>query len=276
MFTRKKVLTAVSDVLKCICMFIFAFPFYWMVITAFKSSLESQMMPPTMWPQNWTLEAYERIAQTGVNMGSFAWNSVFVTASTIILQLVLMIPAAYGFAKREFPLKGLLFGIVMIAFMLPGQLTYIPVFLMMSDWGMLNSYWPQIIPHGANAFGIFMLRQAFKQIPDEIIESARMDNAGEWKIMWQIMMPMCTPTMVTIALFSFIGTWNSYFWPLVMTLNDKYRPLTIMIERLKDMDSGIDYNLIMAANCVLVLPIVIVFIFASKKIIQSFAYRGVK
>ena len=276
MFTRKKVLTAVSDVLKCICMFIFAFPFYWMVITAFKSSLESQMMPPTMWPQNWTFEAYERIAATGVDMSSFAFNSVFVTASTIILQLVLMIPAAYGFAKREFPLKGVLFGIVMIAFMLPGQLTYIPVFLMMSDWGMLNTYWPQIIPHGANAFGIFMLRQAFKQIPDEIIESARMDNAGEWKIMWQIMMPMCTPTMVTIALFSFIGTWNSYFWPLVMTMDDKYRPLTIMIERLKDMDSGIDYNLIMAANCVLVLPIVIVFIFASKKIIQSFAYRGVK
>lgn len=276
MFTRKRVLTAVSDVLKCICMFIFAFPFYWMVITAFKSSLESQMMPPTMWPQHWTLEAYERIAATGVNMGSFAWNSVFVTGCTIILQLVLMIPAAYGFAKREFPLKGLLFGIVMIAFMLPGQLTYIPVFLMMSDWGMLNTYWPQIIPHGANAFGIFMLRQAFKQIPDEIIESARMDNAGEWKIMWQIMMPMCTPTMVTIALFSFIGTWNSYFWPLVMTMNDKYRPLPIMIERLKDLDSGIDYNLIMAANCVLVLPIVIVFIFASRKIIQSFAYRGVK
>ncbi len=276
MFTRKRVLTAVSDVLKCICMFIFAFPFYWMVITAFKSSLESQMMPPTMWPQNWTFEAYERIAATGVNMGSFAWNSVFVTGSTIILQLVLMIPAAYGFAKREFPLKGLLFGIVMVAFMLPGQLTYIPVFLMMSDWGMLNTYWPQIIPHGANAFGIFMLRQAFKQIPDEIIESARMDNAGEWKIMWQIMMPMCTPTMVTIALFSFIGTWNSYFWPLVMTMNDKYRPLPIMIERLKDLDSGIDYNLIMAANCVLVLPIVIVFIFASRKIIQSFAYRGVK
>ena len=103
-----------------------------------------------------------------------------------------------------------------------------------------------------------------------------MDNAGEWKIMWQIMMPMCTPTMVTIALFSFIDTWNSYFWPLVMTMNDKYRPLPIMIERLKDLDSGIDYNLIMAANCVLVLPIVIVFIFASKKIIQSFAYRGVK
>ena len=276
MFTRKRVLTAVSDVLKCICMFIFAFPFYWMVITAFKSSLESQMMPPTLWPQNWTLEAYERIAATGVNMGSFAWNSVFVTGCTIILQLVLMIPAAYGFAKREFPLKGLLFGIVMIAFMLPGQLTYIPVFLMMSDWGMLNTYWPQIIPHGANAFGIFMLRQAFKQIPDEIIESARMDNAGEWKIMWQIMMPMCTPTMVTIALFSFIGTWNSYFWPLVMTMNDKYRPLPIMIERLKDLDSGIDYNLIMAGNCVLVVPVLIVFFFASKKIIQSYAYRGMK
>ena len=118
--------------------------------------------------------------------------------------------------------------------------------------------------------------EMIKEIPDEIIESARMDNAGEWKIMTRIMLPMCTPTMVTIAMFSFIGTWNSYFWPLVMTFDDKYRPLTIMIERLKDMDSGIDYNLIMAGNCVLVVPVLIVFFFASKKIIQSYAYRGMK
>ena len=276
MFTRRKVLTAVSDVLKVITMLIFVFPFYWMIITAFKTSTEAQALPPTLWPQVWSMEAYERIGQVGISIWSFAWNSIYVTVCTIVLQLVLMVPAAYGFAKREFPLRGLLFGIVLVAFMLPGQITYIPVYLMMSKWGMINTYWPQIIPHGANAFGIFMLRQAFKQIPDEIIESARMDNAGEWKIMTRIMLPMCTPTMVTIAMFSFIGTWNSYFWPLVMTFDDKYRPLTIMIERLKDMDSGIDYNLIMAANCVLVLPIVIVFIFASKKIIQSFAYRGVK
>ena len=276
MFTRKKVLTAVSDVLKCICMFIFAFPFYWMVITAFKSSLESQMMPPTMWPQNWTFEAYERIAATGVNMGSFAWNSVFVTGSTIILQLVLMIPAAYGFAKREFPLKGILFGIVMIAFMLPGQLTYIPVFLMMSDWGMLNSYWPQIIPHGANAFGIFMLRQAFKQVPDELLESARLDSATELQIVTRIMLPMAKAALITICLFSFIGTWNSYFWPLVMTNNDKYRPLTMYIERVQDADVGNKWNQVMAANVLLVGPVLVIYLFASQKIIQAFTYNGVK
>ncbi|HEY8464341.1 MAG TPA: ABC transporter permease subunit, partial [Bacillota bacterium] len=114
------------------------------------------------------------------------------------------------------------------------------------------------------------------QIPEEIIESARLDNASELKIMAKIMLPMCKSTMVTIALFSFVGHWNSYFWPLVMTDSEKVRPLTIAIDRLKDMEYGINWNILMAGNVLLVLPILILFVFASKRIIQSFAYRGVK
>lgn len=266
-----------GDLVKIFMMVIFAFPFYWMIITAFKTYGEAIQTPPSLWPQNFTFEAFTKIFARNIDITRFALNSVVVTLSVIAIQLVVMVPAAYAFAKRRFPLQGVLFGIVLVAFMIPGQITYITTYLMMSQAKLINSLWPQILPFGANAFGIFMLRQGFKQIPDEIIESARLDNASEGQIMTRIMLPMCKSSMITIAMFSFIGTWNSYFWPLVMTNSDKYRPLTMYIEKLKqEVEQGIMWNEIMAGNFILVVPVIIVFIFASKKIIQAFAYNGMK
>ncbi len=266
-----------GDLLKIAAMLMFVFPFYWMIITAFKTYGEAIQTPPTLWPMNFTLEAFTNIFSRGIDITQYAVNSVVVTLSVIAIQLVVMVPAAYAFAKRRFPLQGLMFGIVLVAFMIPGQITYISVYLMMSKAKLINSLWPQILPFGANAFGIFMLRQGFKQIPNEIIESARLDSASEGQIMTRICLPMCKSSMITIAMFSFIGTWNSYFWPLVMTNSDKYRPLTMYIEKLKqEVEQGIMWNEIMAGNFILVVPVIIVFIFASKKIIQAFAYNGMK
>lgn len=273
---RSRVLTIVGDLIKIAVMLAFVFPFYWMIITAFKPYGESMQVPPTFWPQTWTLEGFYSTFNSGLDIFQFMRNTVVVTASVICLQLAVMVPAAYAFAKRRFPLMGIAFGVVLVAFMIPQQLTYIPTYLLMAKAKLISSLWPQIIPLGADAFGIFMLRQSFKQIPDEIVESAKLDGAGEIKVMLQIMLPMCKSAMVTIAMFSFIGTWNSYFWPLVMTNNDKYRPLTLAIERLRDAEVGIHWNTLMAGNCLLVVPILIVFIFASRKIIEGFAYRGVK
>ena len=273
---RSRVLTIVGDLIKIAVMLAFVFPFYWMIITAFKPYGESMQVPPTFWPQTWTLEGFNSTFNSGLDIFQFMRNTVIVTASVICLQLAVMVPAAYAFAKRRFPLMGIAFGVVLVAFMIPQQLTYIPTYLLMAKAKLISSLWPQIIPLGADAFGIFMLRQSFKQIPDEIVESAKLDGAGEIKVMLQIMLPMCKSAMVTIAMFSFIGTWNSYFWPLVMTNNDKYRPLTLAIERLRDAEVGIHWNTLMAGNCLLVVPILIVFIFASRKIIEGFAYRGVK
>lgn len=264
------------DLLKIALMLAFVFPFYWMVITSFKPYIESIQTPPTLWPVNFTLENYAVIFSSNINVWQYAQNTVVVTLAVIALQLAVMIPAAYGFAKRNFPLKGLLFSVVLVAFMIPGQITYITTYLLFSKARMMNSLWPQILPFGANAFGIFMLRQAFKQLPDEIVESARLDGAGEGKIMFQIMLPMCKSSIITIAMFSFVDTWNSYFWPLVMTNSEKYRPLTMYVEKIRDVEQGLDWSLIMAANCLLVVPVLIVFIFASKKIIQAFAYNGMK
>lgn len=264
------------DLFKIIVMLLFAFPFYWMLITAFKTYGEAILTPPTLWPRNFTVESFQTISELGVGLWRYALNSVIVTLSIIAIQMVIMSLAAYAFAKRSFPLQGILFGIVMVAFMIPEQITYISVFLMMSRAKLINTLWPQILPFGANAFGIFLLRQGFKQIPDEIIESAKLDSASELQIITQIMLPMSKATMVTIAMFSFISHWNAYFWPLVMTMNDSVRPLTLAIERLRDAEQGLIWNNIMAANTILVVPVIIVFIFASKKIISAFAYRGMK
>ncbi len=146
----------------------------------------------------------------------------------------------------------------------------------MSKLKVINTLWPQIIPFGANAFGIFMLRQGFKQVPDEIVESAKLDSATELQVMTRIMLPMSKSYMITIAMFSFIAHWNSYFWPLVMTMNDSVRPLTMAIERLRDAEQGVLWNHVMASNTILVAPVIVIFLFASQKIIAAFAYKGVK
>ena len=273
---KTRVPQLISDFFKIVVMLAFVFPFYWMIITAFKTYPESMQVPPTMWPTEFSLEGFYATFNSGLSIPRYMLNTVIVTASVICLQLVVMVPAAYAFAKRKFPLSGLAFGVVLVAFMIPQQLTYIPVYLMIADWRLISSLWPQILPLGADAFGIFMLRQSFNQITDEIIESAKLDNANELQVMVQIMLPMCKSAMITIAMFSFIGTWNSYFWPLVMTNNDLYRPLTLAIERLRDAEVGIHWNTLMAGNCLLVVPILVVFIFASRKIIEGFTYRGVK
>ncbi|MCQ2453885.1 MAG: carbohydrate ABC transporter permease [Clostridia bacterium] len=257
-------------------MLLFVFPFYWMFITAFKTYNESIQTPPTLWPMTFTLHAFETIASKELSITQYAINSVVTTGSVIILQLVTMVPAAYAFAKRDFPGRGFLFILILIAFMIPGQVTYIPVYLMMADWKMISSLWPQILPFACNSFGIFMLRQAFKQIPDELLESARLDKANELQIMTRLLLPMCTSSMVTIALFSFVSHWNAYFWPLVMTNSDKFRPLTMYIEKVKDAEYGLIWPSIMAANTILVVPVLIVYIFASKRIIKAFAYSGIK
>jgi len=265
-----------GDIFKLLVVLMFAFPFYWMLITAFKTYSEAIVVPPTLWPRNFTFESYKAINELGIGMWRYALNTIIITLSVVVLQLMIMVPAAYAFAKKRFPLQGLLFGVVLIAFMVPEQIRYISIFLMMSKAKLINTLWPQIIPFGADAFGIFMLRQGFKQIPDEIIECAKLDNATELQVMAKIMLPMSKATMITIAMFSFIARWNSYFWPLVMTMNDSVRPLTMAIERLRDAEQGLIWNNIMAGNSILVLPVIIVFLFASKKIIQAFAYKGMK
>lgn len=265
----------ISNILKVLISLFFAFPFYWMIITSFKTYSESVVFPPTMWPKLFTLEGYQTVFE-GLNLLPYLKNSLIIIVCIIVMQLVVMVPSAYAFARYQFKGNGLLFGLVTVAFMVPSQVTFVTVYIMFSRMGVIKTLIPQILPFGANAFGIFLLRQTFKQVPDELLESARLDDAGEVKIMTKIMIPMAKSTFVTIALLSFISHWNAYFWPLVMTTTESVKPITLAIEKLKDLEYGMVWPTIMAGNCLLVLPVLLLFLIASKRIIAAMAYRGVK
>lgn len=273
--TRHILGTAVGNIFKIMFCVFFAFPFYWMIVTAFKTYKESIQYPPTLWPQVFSLDGFKAVFE-GLDLGMYIGNSVTIVICVVVMQIVIMIPAAYAFARYKFKGNAVLFGLVTVAFMVPSQITFITIYIMFSKLGWMKTLLPQILPFGANAFGIFLLRQHFKQIPDELLESARLDDASELKIMSHIMLPMAKPTMATIILLSFIGQWDSYFWPLVMTTTEQVKPLTLAIDKLKDLEMGIIWPTIMAGNVLLLLPVLVLFLFASKQIISAMAYNGVK
>lgn len=253
--------------------FLFVFPFLWMASTAFKTMPEVRQFPPTLLPETWEWSNFAQAWESGPFL-MYTWNSILVAVGILILQFLTAVPAAYAFARYKFPGRNLLFGLVLIALMIPGQVIFLPIYVQLSGWGLVNTLWSLILPYAASAFGIFLLRQAFMQVPDEVIEAARLDNASEWKIMWTIMVPMAKPVLVTFGLFSFIYHWNDYFWPLIMTNSDEVRTLPIGISSLHMSDGGTLWNVMMAGNMILILPILVIFFVAQRHIIKAFIYQS--
>jgi sn-glycerol 3-phosphate transport system permease protein len=254
---------------------LFFVPFYWMIITAIKSLGETLMFPPTFWVNQPRFENFVNAYQAILFM-KYLLNSIVVTIGTLLLQFLTVIPAAYAYARYNFRFKGILFALTLATMMIPAQLIFLPIFLLFSKWNMINTYWSLILPFASSAFGIFMLRQTFKQVPQELIEAARLDKSSELKIILKIMLPIARPTVVTLALLTFIGTWNDYFWPLVMTTNDTVRTLPVGIVSLRLVESGINYHTVMAGNVILIIPILIVYVIAQQHIIKAFTYMGEK
>lgn len=274
-WVRTVLRTVLNVASKLLLLVIFAFPFLWMVTTAFKTYRESIAVPPTLWINSPTFDNIIGVFQSGPYATYFR-NSVLIVVITISLQFLIYVPTAYIFARYEFRGKNVLFALVLISFMVPSQVTFVPVYLLFSKLKMLNSLLPMIIPFIANPFGIFLLRQNFMQIDNNIIEAAQLDNAKEWRIMLKVMVPIAKPTIITTTLFSFINNWNSYFWPLVMTNSKEYRPLTVGIAMLKASEGTLNWPLVMAGNLILVIPILIAYFFTKGKIMDSLSYTGIK
>lgn len=272
---RNAVFKTFDVVLLSLVSLVFVFPFAWMATTALKSLQETLLFPPIWIPEQFHWENFSEAWKSGP-FPTYLRNSVTVAVSILLLQLVTIIPAAYAFARFRFPGKRALFGLVLASLMMPPQITFVPVYVLMSRLRLMDTFVPLVVPFAASAFGIFLMRQAFMQVPDETAEAARLDSASEWTVMWRIFVPMAKPMLVTFALFSFIAHWNDYFWPLVMTDSDRLRTLPVGIARLEDIEGGNAWQVIMAGNVMLVLPILVVFFAARRHIVRAFTYTGLK
>lgn len=273
--TLDKFKTVLDAAAKILLIIVMAFPFFWMISTALQTLKETLSVPLTLWPETLQWVNFAEVFKT-IPVGTYLKNSIIVCVSIVLIQYLIIVPCAYSLAKYDYKGKPLVFGLVMLGQMIPMQLTFLPVYFMFSKTGLINSHMSLILPFISNPFGIFMLRQYFMQIPSEIIEAARLDNASDMKIMFKIMMPMVKSALVTIGLLAFISNWNNYFWALIMTNEDAIRTLPIGITLLKDSETLARWNIIMAGNLLLVLPMLALYVIASKKIRNAFVYSGIK
>lgn len=262
-------------VMNVLLVLVFFFPFFWMAASSLKTLGETMQFPPSLLPADPQWQNY-RSAWTSIPFGKYLLNSCIVTASVLLLQAITVVPAAYAFSQYDFKGKNLLFGGTLITMMVPAQLVFLPLFVLFAKWHLINTYASLILPFATSAFNIFMLRQTFNQMPRELVEAARLDGASELKIVVRLFLPMAKATLVTCALLTFISAWNDYFWPLVLTTNDAVRTLPVGVASMRASESGINFHVLMAANVLLSLPILVIYLFANKHIIKAFSYIGDK
>ncbi len=273
MNAKKKLMRSVDILGLSITSAIFLLPFVWMILTSIKTDVEAVKIPIQWFPAKVQLGNFIKAWQSGPFL-LYIRNSFVYSAGVILAQLVTTIPAAYAYAKFDFRGKAFLFYLTMGTMMIPSQLIFVPMYQMMSSWRLIDSFASLILPFSASAFSIFMMRQAFKNVSDELIEAARIDGLRELGIVIRIATPSAMASVTTFVLFSFIGHWNDYFWPLIMTTNDTVRTLPIAIARLNDMEGGTNWPVLMAGNVILVLPLLVAFFLAQNKIVHAFAYTS--
>ena len=259
-------------------MVIMVFPLYWMVITSFKTTEEVLLTKPTFWPQVFTLDAYTQV-MTHYPVTHYLLNTLVVTGGILIIQVVTSILGAYGFSKGEFRGKNALFILVLGAMMIPIQVTFIPIYVMISKQGMLNSYVGLILPEAASAYSIFLLRQSFMAVDNSYLEAAEVDGMGKLRVIFSILVPMCRPTVVTMTILAFINGWNAYFWPKMITTTDKVRTIALGIADIRNSFlsmEALNMNQIMAASCIAALPILVLFLVFQRYILTGFSKAAMK
>lgn len=202
-------------------------------------------------------------------------NSVIVAAGVTFLSLLVNALAAFAFAKLNFAGREKLFALLLLTMMVPGQVTMMPVFIILKSLGLLNSYLGLIIPGCASIFAIFMLRQFMRDIPDELIDAARIDGCSDFRVFFNIVLPLCKPALVTLLIFNFMGAWNEFLWPLIVMIKEERYTLPVALANLNG-QFGTDWGILMAGSVVVVAPVIIVFLIAQKHYIEGITAGAVK
>lgn len=251
-------------------------PFIWMILATFKTGAEVRQIPPTFFPQEFTLENYKTIfADESLPLALFYRNSLIIAISNTVLVILTSSLFGFIFAKYDFWGKRPFFWFILATMMIPFQVTMIPGYLILVKLGLLNKLTGLIIPAAIDAFGIFLMTQFAKSIPNEMLDAARVDGAGEWRIFRAIALPQLGPALATLGMLTFMSNWNAYLWPLIVLTEQDKRTLPIILTWYTTQHSN-QIHLSMAASVLVVLPIFVVFLMAQRWIIRGISLTGMK
>jgi multiple sugar transport system permease protein len=249
-------------------------PLVWMVSVSFMAAGEASSSPPPLLPREATLDNYRQLfARTSMGRGFV--NSLLLATAATVLSLVFNVSAGYAFAKLHFAGRERIFRTLLGALIIPAQVGMIPLFLLLKSMGLVNTYLGVLLPLVANVFGIFLVRQYALSIPDEMLEAARIDGAGEFRLFWSIVLPTLGPILVTLAIFTFLGSWNDFLWPLIVLTDDTHHTLPVALASLTR-EHVQDSELMMAGGVITVLPVLVLFLVLQRYYIQGLLAGSVK
>ena len=252
------------------------FPFYWMIISSLKTLDEYRMSVPTFWPRIIMLSNYLD-AFTTANLGRLFLNTMYVGLVSTILSLVITILTAFAFARLEFKGKETLFALLLATMMIPGELFTITNYSTVTNLGWINTYTVLIVPFLVSVFYIYLLRQNFLQIPNELYLAAKVDGTSDWKYLWKVMVPLALPTLISITILKMMGAWNSYIWPRLVANDEAHRMITNGLRNAFTETTGdVNYPVQMAAVALVSAPLFLVFVFLRKYIMSGVSRSGIK
>jgi multiple sugar transport system permease protein len=253
---------------------VMALPFYYMIITSLKSLAEVSEPTISLTVKKPTLDPYHDLLKGSLFLSS-AMNSLFIALASTVGSMILCPLAGYAFAKHKFPGRDFIFVSLLATMMIPGTVLMVPGFLLFRDFGWLDTWLPLIVPGLAGVFGVFLSRQFIEKLPDSLIDAAKMDGLPEWGIFAKVVMPLSKPLLATLAIFTFLGSWNSFLGPLIILQDEKKFTLPLVIAMLQGRFQGKE-NVQMAGAVMSVLPVLIVFFIFQKQIVESLANTGLK
>ena len=253
-----------------------AMPIIIALLTSFKSLQDISANPTAIFPREWSFENYQR-AWTATPFGRYLFNSVIQSGVIVIAQVIFSIMAAFAFTFLDFPGRNVLFNVMLGSLMIPFQLTFIPNFVLISEWGLANTYAGLTLPFLASAFGVFMLRQFFMTLPPELRDAAVIDGANNFRFLWQIVVPLSSGAISAFGIFAFLGAWSQYLWPLIITNDSSMRTVQIGIRYfLFDQERGTDWGALMAGAVIVLLPTLLLFLIAQRQLVKGIAMSGLK
>jgi multiple sugar transport system permease protein len=250
-------------------------PFVWMFLSSVKPEAEVRAIPPTWWPQDFTMDNYAQLFSR-LDFPTYFLNSTLVAVVVTLGNVVFGSMLGYALAKLDFPGKRLVFSLVLLTLMVPGVVTFVPLFVLTTNIGLTNTLPGMFLPFLAGPFGVFLMRQFILGLPDELIAAARVDGAGELRIFFSVILPLCGPALATLAILTFLASWNNFLWPLVVAQTEDKYTLPVALALYSVGQNSTQYGLLLAGAVVVVVPVVAVFLVLQRYFVQGIAMTGIK